>query len=95
VDHKRTRDRRPHENPKSPTTSSTVATALYPNRPDRQKDDREASVGSAVEFSGYTTTVKSAAFQQSVSEYEKDGYIVVDASVKNRDNSARHYNQYD
>lgn len=77
------------------STSTTEVAALYPNRPDRQKGDREAAVGSAVEFSGYTTTVKSAGFQQSISDFEKDGYIVIEVTVKNRDAKAQPYNQYD
>jgi hypothetical protein len=77
------------------TTTAAATQRLYPGRPDSQPKDHEAAVGQAVEFSGYTTSVDSAGFQQSISDYEHDGYIVATVTVRNRDTKAQSYNEFD
>src|SRR5664280_507224 len=75
--------------PNGSTTTTAAAQRLYPGRVDSQPKDHEATVGQAVEFSGYTTSVDSAAFQQSVNDYQKDGYVIASVTIKNRDAKAQ------
>jgi hypothetical protein len=64
-------------------------------RPDAQSEDQQVALGQSVRLSGYTTTVTSASFQPQVSSFETAGYLVADATIENRDNSAQHYNYFD
>lgn len=68
---------------------------LFPGRIDAQREDQERNIGGSAELSGYTATVTSAGFQQSVSDFETDGYVVVDVNIFNRDDSAQPYNTFD
>lgn len=63
--------------------------------PDAQREDKEAPLGQSVQLSGYTATVAKAQFQQTLSEFEKKGYVVADVAVTNRDNRAQSYNVFD
>lgn len=65
------------------------------DRPDEKDGDKEREIGGAVDLSGYTVTVASAAHQAELTEFEKDGYIVADVTLLNRDSSAQSYNTYD
>jgi hypothetical protein len=65
------------------------------DRPDRQKEDRERNFGKIVRISGYSTTVVSAGFVQSLGQFEEDGYIKVTVKVCNRDSDAQPYNYFD
>ena len=69
---------------------------LYPDRPDRQKEDQERAIGGpGVELSGYTTTVNTAEFVQSLSSFENSGYIVANVTIYNRDKSSQAFNVFD
>lgn len=68
---------------------------LFAGRPDSQREDQERNIGDSAKLSGYTATVVSAGFQQSVSDFEEDGYIVVDVTIENRDDKAQSYNYFD
>lgn len=84
------------------TTETTAAgaetdgdTKLFPGRPDSQREDQERNIGEAAKLSGYTATVTSAGFQESISDFETKGYIVVEATIENRDDKAQSYNYFD
>lgn len=81
--------------PGAVTNPTSSETALFPGRPDSQKSDKERNIGQGVELSGYTATVTAAGFKQSVSDFEKDGYVVVDVTILNRDSKAQPYNTFD
>jgi hypothetical protein len=66
-----------------------------PSRPDAQKSDKVAELGQTVELSGYTTSVDRAGFVGQVSEFEKNGYLVADVTVGNRDSKSQPYNIFD
>lgn len=68
---------------------------LYPDRPDTQSEDQEREVGEDARLSGYTTTVDSAAFVQSVSDFEDAGYVQATVTVVNRDDGSQPYNLFD
>jgi hypothetical protein len=68
---------------------------LYPGRPDRQGEDQELRIGEGARLSGYTATVTEAGFEQSVSEFEDDGYIKVHVIIENRDDKSQPYNLFD
>lgn len=68
---------------------------LFPDRPDTQSEDQEREIGDSARLSGYTTTVDSAEFVQSVSDFEDAGYVRIGVTVVNRDDSAQPYNLFD
>jgi hypothetical protein len=68
---------------------------LFPGRPDAQREDQERAIGSSAQLSGYTATVNSAAFVQSVSDFETAGYIKLNVTIANRDSKAQPYNALD
>lgn len=67
--------------------------ALYPDRPDQQGEDQEASIGESVRLSGYTTTVTGATFTQE--QFTETDLVIVDVRIENRDDSAQPYNTFD
>lgn len=69
------------------------AGSLYPDRPDQQGEDQEASVGESVRLSGYTTTVAGATYTQE--EFTETDLVIVDVRIENRDESAQPYNTFD
>lgn len=71
------------------------ANTLFPGRPDAKKADIERNVGQSAELSGYTVTIVKAGFQGEISEFEKDGYLVADVTVLNRDDKAQSYNVFE
>lgn len=84
------------------TTETTAAGAetdgdakLFPGRPDSQREDQERNIGEAAKLSGYTATVTSTGFQESISDFETKGYIVVEVTIENRDDKAQSYNYFD
>ena len=79
---------------KATETTKSNAT-LFPGRVDSKREDKERNIGQGVEISGYTTTVTAAAFKQSVSDYEDEGYVMVDVTILNRDDKAQSYNLFD
>jgi len=80
----------------SKATATTGSNAkLFPGRVDAQREDKERNIGEGVEISGYTAAVSALAFKQSVSEFEKDGYVLADVNVRNRDSKAQAYNLFD
>lgn len=74
------------------STAKPGEASLYPNRPDKKKGDKERVVGQSADLSGYTVTLTSAAFQQEISLFEKEGYLITQVSITNRDKSAQSYN---
>ena len=83
--------------PSGAETQDTKAadTKSFAGRIDAQREDKERNIGQSVELSGYTATVTAAAFRQSLSDFEKDGYIVADVTIANRDDRSQRYNLYD
>ena len=78
------------------TTQGTATdTKLFAGRVDAQREDKERNVGQSVDISGYTATVTAGAFQQSLNEFQKDGYVVADVTIANRDDRAQAYNLFD
>ena len=82
---------------KATTASTTKADSgrLFPGRVDAQREDKERNIGGNVEISGYTATVSAAKFQQTVSSFEEDGYVVADVSILNRDKKTQRYSLSD
>lgn len=74
--------------------SATTASKLFPGRPDVKKKDVEKNIGEGVQVSGYTATVSRAAFQQQLSQFKKNGYMVADVMLLNRDSKAQSYNTF-
>lgn len=68
---------------------------LFPGRADAQKEDQERNIGDSAKLSGYTATVTAAGFQQTISDFEDEGYVVVEVTIENRDDSAQPYNLFD
>lgn len=65
---------------------------IYPNRPDKQKDDHEAAIGEEVRLSGYTTKVVQAGWTQQLDPYVlKAGYVTTTVTIANRDDKAQRY----
>lgn len=80
----------------SSATATTGSNAkLFPGRVDAQREDKERNIGQSVELSGYTATATALAFKQSLSDFEKDGYVMADVTVLNRDDRAQSYNLFD
>lgn len=82
------------------TTDTTAADdtaeeVLFPGRPDAQKEDQERNIGDSAKLSGYTATVTAAGFQQTISDFEEDGYVTADVTIENRDDKAQPYNLFD
>ena len=67
---------------------------LFPGRPDIKKDDIERNMGGSVETSGYTATVTEAGFQQSLNQFEEEGYMVAQVTLLNRDTKAQSFNTF-
>jgi hypothetical protein len=67
---------------------------LFPGRPDVKKNDKDRQVGQPAELSGFTATVTSAGFQQQLNQFERDGYLVADVTLLNRDARAQSYNTF-
>ena len=70
------------------------ASRLFPSRPDVKRKDVERNIGGAAEVSGYTATVTKAAFQQQLSQFERNGYMLADVTLLNRDSKAQSYNTF-
>ena len=77
------------------TTKSSLEARLFPGRGDAQSKDHERNIGQGADLVGYTATITSAGFQQSVSQFEKNGYVVLDVTVLNRNDGPQPYNAYD
>jgi hypothetical protein len=73
-------------------SGETKSNALYPDRPDRHKEDHEAELGQPVELSGYTATLKAAAVE---SQQFGEDEIVIDVEISNRDDRAQPYSPFD
>lgn len=76
-------------------TTATGDAKLFPGRIDSQREDQERNIGESAKLSGYTATVTSAGFQQTISVIAEDGYIVADVTIENRDDKAQPYNLFD
>jgi hypothetical protein len=60
-------------------------TASSPAEPDVKRSDKERNIGESADLSGYKVTVTTAAFQHQLSHFGKDGYLVADVTLANRD----------
>ncbi len=69
--------------------------SLYPNRPDKKKGDKERAAGQSADLSGYTVTMVSGTYKKEINQFEKDGYVVADVSISNRDKDAQSYNTFE
>ena len=78
-----------------PTTTTAKPGPLFPGRVDAHKEDQERNIGDGAELSGYTATVVSAAFQQSLSSFQDDGYVVADVTILNRDKKTQPFSLFD
>lgn len=76
-------------------TTVEASQTLFPGRPDAQKDDQERTFGDSAKLSGYTATVTSAEFQQTLSSFEDGGYMVIEVTIENRDDKAQSYSPFD
>lgn len=81
--------------PRSPGTGGSAESELFPGRSDVKENDKERNVGQSADLSGYTVTVTAAAFEQEVSQFESDGYLVADVKLLNRDDEAQSYNLFE
>lgn len=77
---------------KSAKQTDTRNRSLYPDRPDRQAEDHEATVGGSVRLAGYTATVKGA--EISTNEVLGDRQLTVFVEIENRDDRAQPYNTF-
>lgn len=68
---------------------------IFPNRPDEKDGDKERNIGQAADLSGYTVTVTAAGGQQQINEFQRDGYLVAQVTLLNRDKAAQAYNLFD
>lgn len=75
--------------------SATENQAVDPANPDAQKEDQNVAIGDSVELSGYTTSVNAADFRGEISEFEKDGYLIAEVTIRNRDDKAQPFNYFD
>jgi len=75
--------------------NATENKAVDPSNPDAQKEDQNAELGGSVKLSGYTTSVTAARFQQQISQFETDGYLVAEVDITNRDTKAQSFNYFD
>lgn len=60
-------------------------------RPDRHGEDQERNQGEIVRIAGFSTTVVSAGFEQSVGEFQDDGYLKATVKICNRNDDAQSY----
>lgn len=67
---------------------------LYPDRPDAQPEDQERAIGQSATINGLEGTVTSGAFRAQISEFETDGYLVIEVSLRNTHSEARPYNTF-
>jgi hypothetical protein len=79
----------------SPSGDGSADQDLFPTRPDEKAHDHERSLGGSADLSGYTATVTSAGFEQQLSDFEKDGYLVAEVTLLNRDKAAQSYNLFE
>lgn len=56
---------------------------LFPGRPDAQPEDQEREIGQSARIGDLEAVVNEAGFQQSVSEFESDGYAVAVVNISN------------
>jgi hypothetical protein len=77
------------------TTVAADPSILFPGRPDAQHEDQERAIGSSALLSGYTATLNSATFVQSLSDFEDAGYIKLNVTIANRDKKSQPYNVLD
>lgn len=64
-------------------------------RADRHQEDQERNQGEIVRIAGFSTTVVSAGFQQSVGEFEDAGYLKATVKTCNRNDDAQSYSYVD
>jgi hypothetical protein len=68
---------------------------LFPGRPDAQESDQERNIGQPAVLGGMEAIVTRAAFQQSLNEFETDGYFVVEVTLRNTSGESQPYNEFD
>lgn len=77
------------------TTAAPESSGLYPDRPDRQKDDKEASIGEGVQLSGYTATLNGATIRPEDFVTDSGHLVSIDVKIENRDDRAQPYSTFD
>jgi hypothetical protein len=60
-------------------------------RIDRKEDDQERNQGEIVRIAGFSTTVVSAGFEQSVGQFQEAGYLKATVKICNRNDEAQPY----
>lgn len=75
--------------------TSSGPTGLFAGRVDAQPEDQERKTGEDAVINGVSARVVRAAFEQSVSDFEENGYIVADVSLRNVGDETRPYNELD
>lgn len=78
-----------------PPTETADNTRLFPGRVDTQPEDQERNVGESATVNGVEATVGVARFQQSISDFESDGYIVADVALRNTGDRTGRYSYFD
>jgi hypothetical protein len=76
-------------------SAAPVGPRLYPGRIDAQPKDQERAIGQSATIDGVAATTTSASFRQSLSDFEQDGYIVVNVTLRNGGTKAAPYNPFD
>lgn len=65
--------------------------ALYPDRVDSQPDDQEREIGGSVTLDGVEATVTEARYEQSLSTFQTDGYVVAFVDLENVSDETQRY----
>ena len=73
----------------------TASSRLFAGRPDAQPEDQERNIAESAGIDGLEGTVKTAEFRQSLSDFEDDGYLVVELSYVNHSGRTKPYNVFD
>jgi hypothetical protein len=77
------------------TTGGDAESSLYPDRPDRQREDVEAAVGSSADVGGFSATVTELEYVPQLNDFEDEGYIVATVELTNTSDRSRPYNTFD
>ncbi len=78
-----------------PAVQTQAPAGLFAGRPDAQREDQERNTGESAAIDGLEGTVKTASFQQSLSDFEDAGYLVADVAYANHSGGTKPYNILD
>jgi hypothetical protein len=68
---------------------------LFTGRSGQNKGDQERNTGETANLGGFAATVTGASFEQSVSDFENDGYLKVSVKICNRNSDTNDLNPLD